>query len=424
MGRTARDKRDLPHPPPVERIGLNGEHTTRRLVLVIVLLILGAGMLAYSFVNMLSPQSEWVVIEAYSSAGATCASDFTFRYRPGGGGESAAAENKAVTAQYSQLCRRAYEIFHANAEFEDCVNLYTLNHSPNQVLEVDGGLYRAFEVLEQAGSRAIYLGHVYQRYNDLFFCQDDVELTDFDPRLSEDVAREYREIAAYANDPAQIDLELLGENKVRLKISAEYLAYAQREGVEVFLDFSWMQNAFIADFLADELIAAGHTYGVLSSADGFIRNLDGSGTDYSLRLYHREGETIYQAAVMGYRGPMSVVMLRDYPLGDWERQRYYTLENGEVRTPYLDTADGLCRSALPELTCYSAGKGCAEVLTEVMDTYIADSFSPESLRPADGIHAVYFQNRVIYATDPDVALSQIYDHDGVGFSLAPAGTGT
>ena len=193
MGRTARDKR--PNVRPVEKIELNDEHVGRRLALTLVFLLAGAGLLVYSFMQLFTPQSEWVTVEAGSSAGASSASEFVFLYRLGGGELSPAAENKAVTAAYTQLCRTAFEVFHNQMEVPGVNNLYAINRHPNEELTVDKGLYNAFATVERSGNRSIYLGPVYERYENVFYCQDDSQLTDFDPRLSSTVAAEY---AAYA----------------------------------------------------------------------------------------------------------------------------------------------------------------------------------------------------------------------------------
>lgn len=419
MGRTARDNRDRPHPRPVERIELNQENVGRRLVAAIVLLAFGAVMLAYSFIQLLSPDDEaWVRIEASSSAGATCGTDFELLYYPGRDGRSSAAERKAVVSLYTRLCREAFELFHEREAFEGVNNIYAINRHPNQALEIDGRLYEAFSAVERSGSRAIYLGPVYSRYDDLFFCQEDYQLVDFDPRLSEDVAQEYREVLAFANDPEAIRIELLGENRVRLYVSEEYLDFAQRNEIEDFIDFSWMRNAFIADFLAEGLISGGYASGVLSSYDGFIRNLDAGGTGYSLQIYDYSGGTVYPVTAAAYQGPMSIVSLRDYPAGERDAYRFYQLENGEVRTLYLDPADALCKSAVHHLTGYARDKGCGEILLSLMPAYIADAFQPEKLErlAEEGVESVFCQDRVVYYTDPAVVFGQLYEGNGVRYT--------
>ena len=295
MKRTARDKRERPHPPPVKRIELNEEHIGRRLITAGVLLVLGLGLLAYAVLQLLTPETGWTEIEAGASVGTSCGEDFTFFYYA-----PTSAERRAVSTQYTQLCRSAYQMFHSGEEFEETGNVRTINLHPNQTVKVEPGLYRALEVMERSGSRLLYLGPVYDRYDDLFFCVDDSQIVDFDPRLNEDIAQEYREIAAFARDPEAVRIELLGDNQVRLYVSTEYLAYAGREEIDDFIGFSWTANAFIADYLAQELTALGYTRGTLTSYDGFIRNLDGSGTEYSVQLY--DCQKMAEAIVYGITG--------------------------------------------------------------------------------------------------------------------------
>lgn len=404
----------------MERIELNEEHISRRGILAAALLLLGVGLLVYAFLQFLNPETEWTSITASTSGGASSAEEFVLLYRPGGGGASATAERKAVTALYTDLARRAFQLFHADQSFEGIVNVYDLNRRPNETVEVDPGLYAAFQTVADSGSRALYLGPVYSRYFGVFSCQDDTQLVDFDPRLSEDVAAEYRELCAWANDPEAVGLELLGENKVRLRVSEEYLAYAKAEGIEDFIDFSWMANAFIADFIADGLIAQGYTHGALTSYDGFCRNLDSGGTDYTLPLYSRQGDTVYAAAGLRYTGPRALVTLRDYPMSERDASRFYTLKNGERRTPYVDPADGLCRNALPELTCYSTSRGCGETLLALLPVYVAETFDAGALDAlkGQGIESIRWEGFTLRCTDSEAVFENFYSQDGAVFSAA------
>lgn len=416
MSRTARDNRDRARPKPVERIELNEKHPGLRLVLAVVFLLIGGASLAYGVSQLFTPQSDWVTIEAGSDQGITCASEFEFLYHLGGGELSPAAEQKAVSAAYTRLCRNAFQVFHNQMEEEGVNNLYAINRHPNEELTVDGALYEALAAVERSGNRALYLGPVYERYGGVFSCWDDVQLADFDPRLSPEVAREYREYAAFANDPQAVRMELLGEGRVRLFVSREYLEFARREGVECFIDFEWMRNAFIIDYLARELAAQGYTNGVLVSYDGFVRCLDGSGEGYSLSVYDRSGEDVRAVALMAYQGPMSIVALRDYPVNAMDEARFYRLRTGEIRTPYVDIADGVARNAVSSLTGYSADKGCGEILLEMMPVYIADTLQEDALEALvrDGIDFLYCEDEVIHASQDGAVFSHIYEGYSVG----------
>lgn len=393
----------------MERIELNEEHTGRKLAAAIALLLFGAAMLAYAFGQLVSPEEEWITVETEAGAGMSSAAEFSFLYRPGSGELSYAEDRRAVTTLYTRLCRETYQLFHRVEPFEGVTNIYTINHRPNETLEVAPALYEAFAAVERSGSRALYLGPVYERYGGLFSCEDDSLLADFDPRLSPEVAEEYGEYAAFANDPQAVRIELLEGSRVRLAVSPEYLEYARQEGVECFIDFAWMRNAFIADYIARELTAQGFTRGVLSSYDGFTRCLDGSGTDYALPISERKGGTVCTAAVLRYQGPKSIVDLRDYPVNALDQTRFYRLDTGEIRTPYVDIADGLCRNAASSLTGYAGDRGCGEILLEMAPVYIADTLREDALEALaeKGIDFVYCEDGIIHASGGETEFSQI-----------------
>lgn len=418
MGRTVKDNRDLPHPRPVKKIELSADNTRRRIIAAVLFLLIGAVALAYAFFNLITPEAGWQAIEVSSSAGVTCADEFVFLYELGSSGAAVQAENRAVSMLYTQAAQKAYQLFNSDERFDGVTNVYDMNRQPNQVLKVDETLYRAFNTIKTYGDRTIFLGPVYARYNDLFFCEDDAQLMDFDPRLSESVRQEYSELAAFAVDPTAIDLQLLGENQVRLYVSENYLAYAEQVGIVDFIDFSWMKNAFIVDYLAQVMTEHGYTHGSISSYDGFLCNLDDRDTLYSLNLFDRVGGVIYQAASMEYVGAMSVVYLRDYPINDMDELHYYELRNGEIRTPYLDVQDGLCKSAVGDLTAYSRTLGCAEILLQISPIYIADEFQKQALDSLSEreIYSIYCENQVIFGNDPELSLTRLYETDELHYS--------
>lgn len=403
----------------MQRIELPEGNVKRRLIAVVVLLVIGGAALGYAIMGLVTPDSGWQAIEADNAAGGpTCAGELTLLYELGGSG-SVQAESRAVTAAYSRLCREAYRQFDCRESFDDVGNLCDVNRRPNEAVEVGGGLYAALEAVERSGSRVLYLGPVYERYQGAFTC-DDSQLVEFDPRLSPDVAREYAAYAAYARDPQAVRLELLGENKVRLAVSGDYLDFARREGVERFVDFGWTRNAFITDFVAEGLAAEGYTKGSLSSYDGFCRNLDGRGLAYSLPLHSRQGSAVYPAAVLDYRGPMALVSLRDYPVSEMDSLRFYAPEGGERRTPYVDAADGVSRNALPELVGYSSRQSCGEVLLAMLPVYIAEEFAPQALAALKeaGIETLYWEGFTLRCTGSAAQFRDFYQSDGVKFTAA------
>ena len=417
MGRTARDHRDMPHPRPVERIELSWKNYRLRIIAAVVFLVFGVWLLARAAVGFLGTDSGWQTIEADSGAETNCALSFTFLYEVGAGGLSAAAEKRALVAAYTEAAVRAYRLFNAGESFEGVTNVCDLNQHPNEALTVDEALYEAFALLEQYGDRSVYLGPVYETYDGLFFCEEDWQTVDFDPYRNPDIAAFYAGAAAYARDPESVNVELLGDGRIRLNVSEEYLAFARDNETSRFVDFYWLTNAFIADYLARTLTGQGYTHGALTSYDGFIRSLDSREETYALNVYDREGQTVYPAAVMRYQGPKSIVYLRGYPAGNQDSWRFYQMDSGDIRTVYVDTADGLCRNAADDLICYSDTAGCAETLLRMIPLYVTDTLRrPEfSTLAADGIYAVWPEDRVICHTDPALVLTDLYSGETASY---------
>ncbi len=433
MNRYARDRSDQPHPKPVEKIELSEKHTKWRMILVVALVAFGAAALVYGFYSFLSGgDTGWREIEVNGTNTPTCSQDFIFMYNLGVSGVSVRSENNEIKSMYTEAAQKAYQIFNNDQSFDGVTNVYDINRHPNEELEVDEVLYRAFELLEENDCRYLYLAPAYAVYDNIFYCGDDSELESYDPHLNEGIKTDFQEIAAFARDASAVDLELLGENRIRLNVSEDYLDYAEENYITDFIDFYWMKNAFIADYLADTMIAGGYTLGSISSYDGFVRNLGGSapegasqetagdtaGDAYVFNIYDRQGTDIFPAAVMRYSGACSIVYLRDYMMNSLDDQHYYELKNGQVRTPYLSLADGLCRSSASNLVCYSREKGCAETLMPMIPIYISDTFSGDAVRAfaSDGIYSIYCEDSVICYNEEALTLTDLFDAEGVKYT--------
>ena len=417
MGRTVRGN-STPSLKPVQKIELSEKNIKLRGILVACLLVLGVVLIAQGVKGFFTTEAGWQAIEA-KGKGASCSNEFVFLYNLGSNGVSATAENKAIVTLYTEATKNAYQLFHSRQSFEQVNNVYTINQHPNEVIVVDEALYKALSLVQENASRYLYLAPIYNRYDDIFYCDDDSQLVDFDPRLSEAVAEEYRAVAAYARDAAQIDLQLLGENQVRLYVSEEYLQYAKENGITDFIDFFWLKNAFIVDYLAEIMIAKGYTAGSISSYDGFSRNLDKrTDTVYAFNIYDKVGQTAYTAAIMQYTGSKSIVYLRNYLMSSMDERQYYELTNGEIRTPYIDMEDGVSKTAKNNLVAYSKTKSCAEIAMQVAPIYIADAFEEEKLlglQDAD-IYSVYCKESAICYNEKTLTLSDIYAGEAVTYT--------
>ncbi|MCD7806238.1 MAG: hypothetical protein LUH19_02735 [Lachnospiraceae bacterium] len=416
--RTARDNRDLPHPKPVQRVELSDQHVGLRIFLVVILVLIAGSSLAYAVSSWLTVDSGWTTISPDSAADIMESASFELQYELGTTDLGTTAENKAIVLIYTDALELACQSFQADVEYEDVHNIYYINRHVNEDIVVEPVLYQAFEQMKDQLSY-LYLGPLYAEYYAVFASNDDQEAAVYDPELNEDQEVYFEQVCSFISNGA-IELVLLGDYTVRLEISEEYEAFADEYGLTSYLDFFWMKNAFIVDYVAEQLVAGGYTNGQISSVDGYVRCLDERQVTYGINLIDDQESGALQAAAFSYEGPMSVVMMKNFPVYSTDDVSYYTYGNGETRYSYLSPDTGRCTSALPGLLCYSADVSSAEIMLEMMPVYISSEFGEESLEflwemAGQGIYSIYCQNQVIYYSEEGLSLEDVYDGESVSY---------
>ena len=406
MGRTVKDP-NRRRPKPVQKVQLSEKNVGRRIVLVVLFLALGSGFLVYAFMNFLRGDSGWREISVKAGAELNCSEDFTLKYNVGAGGVSAGGEAKALSLIYTDAAVKSYRLFNIDESFDDVTNLYDINQHPNEVMTVDPVLYDALKKVSDANCREIYLGPLYASLENLCMSNDDAVAAQFDPEKDDDAAEEAAAVAAFAQNPDDISLEFPGENQVCLHVSDAYQAYAAEMGYTAYVDFFWMKNAFLIDYLADTIRGGGYQLGIISSKDGFVRCLDETGEkEYQYPLYHLSGNEIQSHGTMTYEGPKSIVFFHAYQAGSPDTYRYYQYQDKTMRTPYLSVSDGKDHTAASELIAYSGEYGCADTLLAAFSDYQAESLSRESLETltSQDIYSIWFENDKMQTTDEDLAV--------------------
>lgn len=403
--------------PPVTKIELSENNLRLRWVALILLVLLAAISIAMGVYYGLNKEPGWQEVKS-AATGINCGEDFVFQYECGTTGLSATTEFKSVTALYSRLTQDAALIFSSESETTPG-NLRTLNSRPNEDVEVAPALYQALCLLERYGTRDLFLAPVAREYSGVFLAQSDGEAALYDPNRDAERMGYVREKLAYAKDPESISLTLLGENRVRLNVSDDYLAFAYENGIETFADFGWMKNAFIADYLADNLAAAGFTNGYLVSFDGFTRNLDVRGETYLCNLFDRLENTISMPLQLSYKGPKSLVSLRNYPLSQADRWHYYAYGDGTVTSIFLSPETGTNISSTDNLVSYSSHMGCAEILMEIAPIFLGDALGREQLLALEnmGISSIWAENNVLYYTESNADLKLLPESGGKDYRI-------
>lgn len=420
MKKHGRDRR--PYVKPVTRIELSEKNIRQRWILIVVLLSIAVVSIATGLFSLLNVQPGWNAVEV-SSDQPNYGMEFTLMYDFSEAGGNATAVNKNLIALYSDAAEDAYRLFSPDASEAGLYNINYLNSHVNETVTVEETLYNAFALLEEHGNRCLYLAPVYLEYDRIFRSESDVEAARFDPSKNPEVRACIQELAAFAADPEMIRLELLGDGRVKLLVSDAYLSYAEENGIEKFIDFGWMKNAFIADFIAERLTEQGYTQGYLASYDGFTRNLDVRGGEFTFNIFDMENNEIFMPARLCYSGPMSIVFLRSYPMDELDRWHYYLYENGEIATTLIDPADGAGKAAISDLVSYSHDFGCAQLLMRMIPLFVTEYFSEEAVNAMaeEHIYSVWSQNGGLRYNDPGAELELLADNTGSFYTKSCVG---
>ena len=396
MSRKPRDGR--PYIRPVTKLELSEKNIKFRWIAIVVLLAIAAVSIGYGFYSALSVEPGWQEVTVLSDE-VNCSGDFKLMYDFASGDINPTAAYKKLETVYKDLTVSAYRLFSPEAEGTD--NLYHINTHVNETVTVDPGLYTALEKIVSAGSRHAYMGPVEAIYAPVFLAANDAEAALYDPVKEPERMAFVEEIAAYCADSSMVWLEVLGQNQVRLNVHEDYLSYARENEIENYLDFGWMTNAFIVDYMADALIAEGFSHGYLASYDGFTRNFYGSGKGFSQNIYHCVDNNVYLPGTLEYFGPMSLVSLRSYPMSDKDRWHYYAYEDGSVTSVYLNPVDGTPGACIDGITAYSRDHNCGDMVLSLAPVFIAERFDGSMLEnlAAEGIETIRCQETGIVCTD-------------------------
>lgn len=406
MSKNSRGNR--PYIRPVTSLELNQSNVKLRWILVCALFLIAIVAFGIGMFNSLKTEPGWQKISV-ASGKTNCGSEFALMYDFSDAGAGATQLNKQLTTDYSKFCEDAYAIFSPDYAEEGLHNVRFVNESVNQVVTVHPALYEAFELLNRYHNRSIFLAPVYVEYDRVFRSESDPEAAENDPEKNPEVRAYIDEMMAYISDEEMISLELLGDYQVRLQVHEAYLNYAKENSIEEFIDFGWMTNGFVIDYLADQLMTSGYTNGYLASYNGFTRNLVQKDQVFRLNLFDLQGRDIVMPAVMDYEGQTALVCLRNFPLDDLDQWNSYVYDDGSTVTAMIDPVDGINRSAATSFLGYSKDYGCAEIMLNMSPVYLADSVSAEGIAEMarQNIFCVWFDNSTLYYNDSVLKLEML-----------------
>ena len=394
MSRTQK-ARNIRQPKPVRHIEVSDKHVGLRLFLVILFIGIAVAAFAVLVATLTKRQDGWQTMAIKARSDTNYADQFVLRYYFEGAAANVNVQYSDLQNVYTQLTVDAYRLYDPLGEGRTDSLAY-LNAHPNQTVQLETTLYNALSLLDAKGIRTHYAAPIQQYVQVACAAKEDYQAFEYDPIHNPELRAWALQVAAYCTDPDHIKLRFLGDNKVSLDISQAYLAFAEGT-IDTFVDLGWLRNAFVADYIANNLQALGYTAGVLASYDGYTRSLYATQSYTCPIISHVEDAYCY-AATATYTGNKAVVNWQAYPTADEQDEVYYRYENGDAIHCYFDATDCLCHNSTTQLVGVGQDS-CAAVAVAMMGYWLCDTLDAAGLADlaTQNIATLYADgNRVLY----------------------------
>lgn len=399
--------------PPVESVEVSTKHFGIRSVLFIIAFLVAVAGISLGIYFMVRTESGWQLVTPRSSAKTNCSSEFSFYYYVDGRSSANKKELTAAQNKYTELCVTAYELFTPDESISGTNNVYYINRHANEEIVVDERLYNAFASV--VASRFIYGAPVQSLYEALCDADEDWRAAEYDPAKTDAVRVYYNSILSFARDANHVSVELLGDNKIILHVSEEYQAFAAANGIVNFIDFAYYKNAFIIDYMVDELRSAGLTNGLLISYDGYTRTL--STQNCSFDIYASVSGKLYNSGLAKMTSNFASISLRSFIGSQMDKRLHYQYADGTYAHCYFDMDDGIGKCSTVGFTVYSSAKKCADLLQYIYPIWIADTFDATALSSYkdDFVYYVYSDGADAHYSDANLSIEMRDDVEGIEF---------
>lgn len=394
-------------PKPVKKIELNEKNVKLRFILFILSFLVVVACAILIFVNLFKKESGFTTIEAYPTI--NMQNDFVFSYDVGNTDLSITEEINNLSNKYTSLLEFSYIQFDIYAD-HDQKNINYINNHINQDIQISELLYDSIEDVVNENEKLLYLAPIYAYYNDMFSTELDLNM--LDPYQNINVQNYFKDILDYINSNS-IKINLLSNNTINLYVSEDYINYLNENDVFYYIDFGFLKNSFIIDYIAENLLLAGYNKGNIKSYDGYFVNLDSS-LDYNFVIDVLDNVNNFGSRVCNFtvKGKTSVVQFRNFMYYQNDIYRYVKMPDNSYRHIYIDHNDGLSKSSTNSLTSYSTELSCSEIALKTYEGFISDNFS---LAATDQIKQVWIVNTSIYYNDQSISLQNLYDINNVKY---------
>ena len=394
--------RGYKEPKPVEKIELNENHIKLRVIFLIIFALIAIGAIGFGIYKIANKDKGWQNISLNTHKYSRLENDFTFSYYV-----KSATEYKKVSAAYDKYFIEAKTELDDTFEKENNINY--INKNPNKEIEVSEFLYNSLKDII-SDSNYLYLGSINHYYDQMIYAIDDTFIDKYDPISNENINNIVNKLLEYINNE-EVKLELLDNNKVKLNVSDNYLSYLKENDINKIIDFSWLENAYIIDYVVNNLKKDGFKRGIIRTYDGYNRAFDSEEYVYKYTLFDEINNNSGKIGELSYNANQSIVNFKNFIVYNKDSQFIRYMKDNTRRTYYISNADGYSKASKNYLLGY-ANKSCVEIAKTLAKIYISDTFDTNLINSnKDKCNFIYYDNFNICHTDnnADIKITFVSD---------------
>ncbi len=389
----------------IKRIELNDNHVKLRIIILIALIPIAIAGFSIFFINLFSKKSGFEEINVSSSTADPVSDDeLTFYYNLGKSGNSPTDDFKKVTESYSRHLDYAYKSLNKYKEVDEYKNLYYLNRHPNETMKVSTLLYDSLKKVYDTDPKILYLGPITTLYENYIKNGNDGS----NP-TNPSVKQYIDSIVNYIK--SDISIDFLNDYNIKLNVSDNYLNILDELSVNDILDFSYLRNAFILDYVSTQLISDGFKYGNIQSYDGYYINLDDT-YNYKYDVYDIIDRKLISTCYVDFMGKYNIVNYRNFAINNMDYSRFRIVDD-KLTSLYINPNDGKNYESIKNLTSYSKTKSLVDIVLETKDIYINNNFNENNI----SIESIWLKDRSINYNDKNLTLNNIYSKNDVSYKV-------
>ena len=244
-------------------------------------------------------------------------------------------ENRVIAA-YSEAIDTMLPLLDTSEEYEGINNLYYINNHINEDIVLDPMLYNVLKEVYDIDPRYLYLGNLYEFYNNLRYTPEPLEIQTYDPFVSLEMKALVDEFVNYNG----ISLKFKSNNTIRLSITDDYVLLQESDHPR-YIDLGPLTDAYILDYVKELMVKNYLFNGYIYCSDGYIVDFGNKKKiDYSIPLLvDKKGSYIQKGSIKMASSHSYVIQ---YGFVDDTLRQYEIKSNDEsrIRTSYVNPLDG------------------------------------------------------------------------------------